>query len=412
MKLHFRRPFLVIVTGIIVALGFCAVPAARAQNWRPENLTLLIGHAAESNQGLAAAALAEAWTRTLGAPVVVVARGRASALLAAGEFTRQPRDGRVVLAGDLGAMALAYARERPTWNWARSFDHLGLYAADPAVLFIASRGGLENIEEVRTIAQEQPYPVAIAAWNSVENLVLSDAAQQARLLFAPLAMGSGRSFLQAVTAGHVRLAFGRASTFRDSRREVRILASAALGETGADFPLDRVLGVTVPPAGRFDAITVHADFQRQFPERYESLKRSFFAARADEQFNERLDELGLSGENSDAVDHAALFTMVRGWWDAAGRVGARLKTPPAETQARGKITRIEPDRTRIHYLALDGKIHDLYIDPELSAVSVAGSASGTGVAALKVGMLCEIAWPSRAAVQVSRLSCREVDRIP
>jgi hypothetical protein len=165
--------------------------------------------------------------------------------------------------------------------------------------------------------------------------------------------------------------------------------------------------VTTAPAGRFDTITVHADVQRQFPARYESLKRSFFAAREDAQFREELKEMGLGAEGQDAADHAQLFAAVRGWWDAAGRVGAVLEAPPAEHRSRGKITRLEADGERVHYLALDGRIHELRLDPEFSAVTVVGVARGEDpVAALKVGMLCDIAWPSRAAVQASRLSCR------
>lgn len=69
---------------------------------------------------------------------------------------------------------------------------------------------------------------------------------------------------------------------------------------------------------------------------------------------------------------------------------------------------VEDGGRRLRYLGLDGKIHDLSADAELTEVTIAGAASRSEepLAGLRTGMLCEIAWPSAMAVQASRLACK------
>lgn len=385
--------------------------SARAQHWQPEKITILLGHARGSAIDRATVALAEAWRAKLGAPVVVLARGRAGMLRAAGEFAISPRDGRIVLAGDLAALALSYARTRPVWIWERTFEHLGVFAIDPAVLFTGTSSDIDDLGDIISQARMQPYPVAVAAWNGIENVVLQDVARSLGLRFTVTPVGGGAGFANAVSRGAMRLGFGRLSFLHDQRRSVRILAhGGALGREvmGGSATLDAVFGVSVPPVGRFDVITVHAGFQRNFPARYEKLRRSLEAAREDEDYRETLSELGFGTEGAGAVGHGEILAAVRQWWDAAARVAPVLAAVPAPTQTRGKLTRIEDNGRRLRYLGLDGEVHDLAADPEETEVTVAGTVQGGSdpLAGLKEGMICEIVWPSPVAVQASRLACK------
>lgn len=101
---------------LVLTAGVVLPGAASAQGWHPTRLTILLGHTMNGLDGRIAQVPARVWSRHLGAPVVIAARGRCSTLKTAGEFIQRPRDGSVVLAGDLGYLALAYARERPTWT--------------------------------------------------------------------------------------------------------------------------------------------------------------------------------------------------------------------------------------------------------------------------------------------------------
>jgi hypothetical protein len=183
---------------------------ASAQDWRPARLTILLGHTLDGLDGRITRVLVRVWRRHLRAPVVIAAGGRRSLLKTAGEFTRRPRDGSVVLAGDLGYLALAYARERPDWAWARSFEHLGVFARDPAMMFVAADAtNIDDFYDVVRAAREGPYRIGVGHWLSLENLLVHDAAAQAGLQFKPIPIGSGESLLAAVLGGKVPLAFGR-----------------------------------------------------------------------------------------------------------------------------------------------------------------------------------------------------------
>lgn len=394
----------------ILAIGPFAMPV-RADDWRPEKITVLLGHVPGGTVGRATEALAKVWSVKLGTPVVVVARGRASMLRAAGEFVLSPRDGRVVLAGDLGPLALAYTRARPSWTWARTLEHAGIYAVDPAVLFTSSSSGIDDLGDVLQQSRAQPYPVVIAAWDSLENVVLQDAAQVAGLRFAVTAAGGGPGLFDAVSKGTVRLAFGRLSLLQENRRAVRLFAHAgALGHevAGGSATLDAALGVPSAPAGGFAAITVHAGLQRNFPERFERLKRSLRAARTDPNYLEALEELGLTTEGAAGIEHEEILAAVREWWDSAARVASIIGNVPPPVQTRGKLLQVEDEGRRLRYLGLDGKTHDLAADPEDTEITIAGvvPAMADPLMALKAGMLCEISRPSTLAVQASRLACR------
>lgn len=397
----------------LLAALTCAAPGApaRAQAWHPEKLTILLGHAATGTHGRAAQALAKAWHVTLGAPVVVLARGRNSMLQTAGEFVRSPRDGRFVLAGDLGQLALSYARERPNWLWERSLEHFGVFGVDPAVLYTSASGGPDQLTKVIEAARARSYPVAVGVWESLETLVLYDAARNAQLRFQVVPVGEGAGLFDAVTGQKVPVGFGRMSSYRGEDRAISVLAVAgALGHqlTGGVPTLDGALGAVLPAAGYFDVLTVHANFQRLFPARYESLKRSFLRALTNEDYLRAIDDLGLNAKGTESADHDRLLSSVREWWDAARNVNDAFGARPAQITTRGKLTAVEDDGHRLRYLGLDGKIHDLHLDPDLTAVLYDGipATDADPLARLKVGMLCRIALPSPVALQASSLSCK------
>lgn len=392
-----------------LALLLAVAPQASAQ-WRPARLTILLGHTADGTDGELARALAVAWAQALGAPVVVDARGRDSALMAAGEFTHDPHDGTVVLAGDLGDLALAYAREHPVWNWARTLEHFDIFALDPAVLATGAFSGLKDVDRIADFARTRTFKVGVRRWLSIDNLILNDMAAQAGLRFEPAPAGSGTSLVRALTDGKVPLAFGRQSDLAGAGRQIVLLAAApSVDGTTLDRArnLDAVFGTHTAAAGRVDAISVHADFQRVFPERYDILKRSLAIALDDPAYRKVLTRHGLTLDGADSLDHAALLAMVRRWWDAVHRVGDVLDNAPEPTVTRGKITALKEGGRLVRYLGLDGKIHDLRADPDATELLVAGAAvtGPSPLAALKVGMLCEIAWPAVIAFEASRLNC-------
>jgi tripartite-type tricarboxylate transporter receptor subunit TctC len=395
---------------LAVAFAALASLGARAEDWRPDKITVYSGHAPSSSFGRAATALGAAWQKQLGVPVVIVPRGRASMLRAAGELMLKPRDGRFVVAGDLGALAIGYARTRPDWLWARSLEHIGVFAVDPIVLFTSTSSGLDDFGEVQAAARGRSYPVAVSAWDSIENIVLQDAARAAGLLFAVTPAGGGEGLFSVASRGTVRLGFGRMSLLRAHRRSLRILAQASVLDAATAshvVTMSALMGVPAAPAGGFAAITVHAGVRNGFPERHDRLRRTLDAARADKDYLEALEDLDLLPDESGHA-HDQLMPIVRQWWDAAARVAPVLAGAPAELRTRGKLTVVEEEGRRLRYLGLDGKIHNLSADAELTEVTIAGAAS-TGdepLAALRAGMLCEIAWPSSMAVQASRLACK------
>lgn len=406
---HLRVIFAAAALAVVASLA--AVTEVSAREWRPARLTILLGDTAEGIDGTLTRALAAAWSQALGTRVVVDARGRNDALDAADAFTHSPHDGTVVLAGDLGDLALAYAHEHPLWNWARTLEHFGVFALDPAVLLTGTSSGIRNLDAVAAAARVHGYQVGVTRWRSVDNLVLSDVAAQVGLRWHAVPAGSGASLVRALTDGKLPLAFGRLSDLAVAGRHVAVLAVAR----PIDGPplvqartLDAVLGTRTAPAGRIDVISVHADFQRIFPARYDILKRSLAIALDDPGYRKTVSRLRLTLAGVDDVDHGMLLATVRRWWDEISRVGAVLDLPPAPTATRGKITALGEGGRRIRYLGLDGRTHELRIDPDNTALVVNGDAvtGARPLRALKVGMLCRIAWPSAIAVEASRLNCR------
>jgi hypothetical protein len=187
---------------------------------------------------------------------------------------------------------------------------------------------------------------------------------------------------------------------------------SALGTRPHSHPLfDRALGVAAAaPAGRANAIIVHGCLRGDFPERFEALKRSLAAAVASEEHRELLAALGLHRLGVETFDHAGLMGTVRQWWDAESRVAGFLAAEPPPVETRGKITALADGGRRVRYLGLDGKAHELLVDHDETDLRVNGAtADGDGaLGRLKPGMICEIAWPSAAALEASRLVCKAV----
>jgi hypothetical protein len=396
---------------VLVMAGTVGLPGvARAQDWRPDQLTILLGNTLNGPDGRITQVLARIWRRHLGSPVVIVSRGPRSLLKAAGEFTHQPRDGSVVLAGDLGCLALAYARERPTWSWARSFEHIGIFARDPALVFIAAdRATIDDLDDVVRVARAAPFRVGVRHWFSLENLLLHDIAAQARLNLQSVPIGAGESLLAAVLNDKVSLVFGRQSDIAAKRRAINVLATArAIGPAVKGIQtLDAALATVTAPAGRIGVITVHAGFQRAHPARYERLKRSFQATINDEKYQAALVKLGFTSQGTNNIDHARLITTVRLWWDAYRRVGAKLALSPAPVTTRGKISFVGEGGRVLRYLGLDGKQHNLHANADETDLVIGGVArvGADPLKALRVDMICEITRPSALALEASRLTC-------
>lgn len=399
---------------LALCLVLAAPAPAPAAGGAPERITVLAAHAAGGRDDALTRALAEAWDRRLGIPVTVKALGRGTALRAVAEFVRAPRDGTVVLAGDLGRLALAYGEARPAWIWERTLEHLGAFALDPVRLVAAGAKGPEGMAEVTSVAaaaRAAPVTIGIGGWGSLDHLVLLDAAAQAGLAFAVVPVDAGPGLARALAEGELGLAFARRSALKGIGRDLTVLAAAPLpggGLPGGAPALDAALGTVTAPAGGVAVISVHADFQRAFPARYERLKRGLAAALEDEAYGEALDALGLTAAGAARLDHPPLMAALRRWWDLARRAGAGVGPPPAAVATRGKLTRVEAGGRALGYLGLDGKIHDLAADPEATELLVGGAAvtAPAPLAALKEGMLCEITWPSPLALEASKLACK------
>jgi hypothetical protein len=396
--------------GALILAAALGLPGmASAQDWRPARLTILLGHTLDGLDGRITRVLVRVWRRHLRAPVVIAAGGRRSLLKTAGEFTRRPRDGSVVLAGDLGYLALAYARERPDWAWARSFEHLGVFARDPAMMFVAADAtNIDDFDDVVRAAREGPYRIGVGHWLSLENLLVHDAAAQAGLQFKPIPIGSGESLLAAVLGGKVPLAFGRLSDVAAKPHAINILAAAqALGPAvNGTKTIDAAIGTVTAPAGRVGVISVHAGFQRAHPARFERLNRSFRAVINDAEYQEALTKLGLTLKGAQNIDHARLMSSVRLWWDAYRRVGAKLSILPAPVITRSKISFVGEGGRVLRYLGLDGKQHDLHTDADETELIISGIAvtGAEPLKAIRIGLICIIARPTAIALEASRLA--------
>jgi len=196
---------------LALVLALLSAGPAAAANWKPARVTILLGQSAQGLDGRLSRALAREWSLKLLAPVVVTARGRAGALATADAFTRVPRDGTVVMAADLGRLALDYARARPSWVWGQIFEHLGVVGLDPVFLFTVDDGLIATLDAALDGMRTQVQPIGVGQWGAIENLALQDMARRAGLRFAVQPLGSGDSLVAAVMEGSIALALGRAS---------------------------------------------------------------------------------------------------------------------------------------------------------------------------------------------------------
>jgi tripartite-type tricarboxylate transporter receptor subunit TctC len=209
--------------GCILALALACVlvsGAPAAARWKPERVTIILGQSAHGFEGRLVRGLARVWSLKLLAPVVVAARGRGQVMVAADAFARSPRDGTVVMAVDLGSLALEYARSRPGWVWTRTFEHLGVFALDPVYLFTADDRKGVTLDAMLRAARTQAQGIGIGHWRALENLALHDAARRAGLRFRVQPVGSGESLVAAVTDGKLALALGHASDLARHRDDI------------------------------------------------------------------------------------------------------------------------------------------------------------------------------------------------
>ena len=145
--------------GLLAALPWLAVPAARAEAAYPDHaITLVVPFSAGGAADLAARILAAQAPRLLGTPQVMVVENRvgASGAIGTSHVQRARPDGHPLLLARVGSSAILPATDpRTPYAW-DEFTMLGLLDENPFVVCVRADSPFRKLEELIAALRDQP----------------------------------------------------------------------------------------------------------------------------------------------------------------------------------------------------------------------------------------------------------------
>lgn len=277
---------------------------ARAQEaWPPAQMTIVIPHGTGGATDRLARALGEVWQEYLGTTFVYENKKGASTRIGHDYFMRQPKDGSVMLAGNLSTAAIMYAQQKPDWDWDQSLYPLGLYSIDPAVIFVRKESPYQTLQAFLDAAKTEPRTFAISQWQSEDTLLLHQLMEKSGAKFEIIPHDVSTQALSQVMGGNIDIGILKVGPASQGGDAVRMLALAMKtnpipGLTNDAPTVGEVVGSKVMSVASYRAFTVHKEVADKYPERVAKLKETFRQAIADKRY---LDAAAKAGTSPDLL---------------------------------------------------------------------------------------------------------------
>lgn len=312
----------------ILLIGSAVVSAQdAAQDWPPEEMTIVIAHDVGSSQNQTTRALGEIWQEKLGTTFVYENRDGASGRVGYDYFLSQPADGSVLLSSNLGSASIMYAQQNPDWEWRESVRPIGVFGVDPGVIFVRRDSGYENFADVVEAAKEQPLTMGVSFWASPENLQAHQVMDATGAQFEIIPVESSGELVTQVLGGHIDIGYNKAAAVQRGGDELRIIAvpmaENPIPHLTENAPtIDEVLGTETLGIASYRGMLTHEEWAAANPEHYDTLRRTFVETTEDPRFIEAMERLEVDPGLIVALDTDQIYEQVLDrYWAAFDQFG-------------------------------------------------------------------------------------------
>jgi len=148
-----------VVALLLASAGALAPGPARAQDYPKAPVVIVFGFPAGSTGDIAARAVANEMSETLGQRFVVENRPGAASSTAAASVARAPRDGYTLLVSSIANVINAAVKPDLPFDFVRDFEPITLLTSTPVVLVTGTEVGARSVKDLLQLAKRRPEPL-------------------------------------------------------------------------------------------------------------------------------------------------------------------------------------------------------------------------------------------------------------
>lgn len=299
-------------------------PAARAQEWPPSLVTIVVPFPAGGNTDTMARLAADYLAKATGQGFVVQNRPTGGGVVATAQMAREEPDGKTIFFASAGQIIISPMTQKVTYDAEKDLVPVSIFGTGPFILGVRSTLPVANLQEFITFAKgyKDKLNVASAGVGAIGHLSAALFGKRAgvELVFVPY-KGGGPAMLGLV-AHEVDMYFGNASELlqhvdggrikllgvSSEKRIAQIPDVPPLADTFPGFKTSSWNGFFVPSATP--------------PAMVAKMEQLIIAAVKDKSIRERLEALGIEPVGNTAKEFAAVIAADRPFYreavDAAG----------------------------------------------------------------------------------------------
>ncbi len=381
------------------SMHIAGVSNARAAEWKPKKITLVLPHSLGGGQDRLTRALIKVWAKHLGAKIKVQNKRGASGRIGFDYFQTQPKDGTVLLTTNIATTGTMYAQQKPPWSWEETIHILGVFGVDPAAIFVLKDSPFQSMKDIVAAGKKKRTVIALSSWASAENITLHQMMDQTGAKYQIIPIGGGSDLVTAVLGGHVPIGLGKVSNISKGGDRVRVLAVTLednpVGDMTNNAPtLDKALGIQTIPVASYRSIIVPASLKRDYPERYKKLKQTFEATKDDPAYIKLAKKVGISRQLILDKDHDEMQAIVKSYWAAYDKHGAFFKQKQKVIKVKSKLVDVLKKGKNVVFIDSNGQKTKIKVHRRRTKVYIDGKRQKgkKGLAMLKKGMDCTIGY--------------------
>lgn len=254
------------LTSVATALGVLALATPSWAEFKPEQVTVVVGYAAGGGTDTVVRAVAAPFGQALGANVLVQNVNGAGGGVAAAQVARAEPDGMTILATTSSTFSLE-PQLQPTVYKDEDFIHVATIGQFQGVIFTYADAPFSTLPEMIETAKAEKRPIKYASYFQLDRLLMSYIAEQEGIEMIPVPVKGGNGSVQAVLAETVDAAYsgGTWAPHVESGAAKAIFATSgdrlklapevpAMKELGYDLSTTSYLTVSVPAGTPQDVV--------------------------------------------------------------------------------------------------------------------------------------------------------------
>ncbi len=309
--------------GATAALAMMIGGSATAQEWKPKQITIIVPHSLGGGQERLTRAITSVWAKHLKIKLKILPKRGSSGRVGFDYFQQQKAalEGTVIVSTNLATTGIMWIQQQPPWDWKSTIQPLGLFGIDPGVYAVRSDSKFKSLKDVIEATRKKPLTISVTQWASSENLNIHQLMSQLGIKLQAIPSGGGAKTLTAVLGGHVDLGMTKVSNFKKGGEKIRYLAISQshnmLPGLIGDIPtVDQALGIKTTHVASYRTMVVHKAFAKNYPKRYEQLRKTLEQAKDDPEYIEKAKKIGIHPNLIVDMSPDEIQGIVEGYWGA------------------------------------------------------------------------------------------------